>query len=79
MSHQSVTERLSELRQKYLEQPSQNDSHFADSPKMAKLKKKLIALEKERCQLKMAQKDYKAVDQKIAALKESFTEKHEGG
>ncbi|MDY4761359.1 hypothetical protein [Streptococcus thoraltensis] len=79
MSHQSVIERLSELRQKYIEQPSQNDSHFVDSPQMTKMKKKLIALEKERCYLKMAQKDCKAVDQKIADLKESFAEKHEGG
>ncbi|WP_438467998.1 hypothetical protein [Streptococcus pluranimalium] len=79
MSHQSITERLSELRQKYIEQPSQNDSHFVDSPKMTKMKKKLMALEKERCQLKLTQKDCQVVDQKIADLKEAFAEENKGG
>lgn len=79
MSHQSVNERLSELRQKYIEQPSPHDGHLVDSPKTAKMKKKLMALEIERCQLKMTQKDCKVIDQKIANLKKSFIENNEGG
>lgn len=75
MSQQSVTDRLTHLRQKYLEHPSQRETSICDSPKGEKLKKKLMTLEKERCQRKMANRDCQAIEEKMAILKQSFNRK----
>lgn len=40
--------------------------------KMLKIKKKLVALEMERCQKKIEHKDATKTDQKIAELKQQF-------
>lgn len=79
MSHQSVTELLSTLRHKYIDQPTSKTPHFEDAPDLAKLKKKLMVLEKEKCHLKMTHQDCQAIDQKIADLKDAYAKKHEGG
>lgn len=72
MSQESVTDRLTHLRQKYLEHPPQQEGSVFDSPKGEKLKKKLMTLEKERCQRKMANRDCQAIEEKMAALKQAF-------
>ncbi|MFU2204534.1 hypothetical protein ACMZ62_05460 [Streptococcus pluranimalium] len=79
MSEQSLTERLFELRQKYIDDPVSEELKQGTFEQSKRIKKKLMTLEMERCQLKMAHRDHRHVDERIASLKQACRSKNEGG
>lgn len=80
MSHLTLTERLDEMRQKYIDERTGNHLESLgscnDLRQLKKVKKKLLALEKERCQLLIEKKDITAITQKITHLKTLYMAKN---
>ena len=77
MDKQYLREKLDAMRQNFVESTHQeravdvlDQAHM--SKKMLKIKKKLVALEMERCQRKIEHKDCSKIDQKIKEQKEIF-------
>ena len=77
MDKQYLREKLDTMRQKFVESTHHeravgvlDQAHM--SKKMLKIKKKLVALEMERCQRKIEHKDSSKIDQKIKEQKEIF-------
>ncbi|EHJ57378.1 hypothetical protein HMPREF9318_02029 [Streptococcus urinalis FB127-CNA-2] len=76
MTNTTVTDRIEQLRQRYLYNPCESqDLTFqsnGNQKQIAKLKKKLMMLEKERCQKRFEKKDIQAIYQKIKETKDQF-------
>ena len=77
MDKQYLREKLEAMRQNFVESTHHeravgvlDEAHM--SKKMLKIKKKLVALEMERCQKKIEHKDCSKIDQKIQEQKEIF-------
>ena len=77
MDKQYLREKLDAMRQKFVESTHHeravgvlDQAHM--SKKMLKIKKKLVALEMERCQRKIEHKDCSKIDQKNKEQKERF-------
>ena len=77
MDKQYLREKLEAMRHNFVESTHHeravgvlDEAHM--SKKMLKIKKKLVALEMERCQKKIEHKDCSRVDQKIQEQKEIF-------
>ncbi|EHD31714.1 hypothetical protein SPAR19_0648 [Streptococcus pneumoniae GA11184] len=77
MDKQYLHEKLDAMRQNFVESTYHeravgvlDQAHM--SKKMLKIKKKLVALEMERCQRKIEHKDCSKIDQKIKEQKEIF-------
>ncbi|VTS46648.1 Uncharacterised protein [Streptococcus porcinus] len=76
MSNTNLVDRIQTMRQKYINNyPTEKlkaDYTCSDIRKAKKLKKKLIALEKERCHKLIEHIDVTEIDQKIAILKNNY-------
>lgn len=77
MDKQYLKEKLDGLRQNFVESTAHERAvgvldEARMSKKMIKIKKKLVALEMERCQKKIEHKDLAKIDQKILEQKELF-------
>ena len=77
MDKQYLREKLESMRHNFVESTQHErqvgvlgEEHM--SKKMLKIKKKLVALEMERCQKKIEHKDCSKIDQKIKEQKEIF-------
>lgn len=77
MSVNSIKSRIQEMKGKYIEAHEdhgcQGDLTCSNLKKAKKIKKKLLALEKERCQCMLENKDLTSINQKIAQLKGAYT------
>ena len=72
MDKQYLHEKLAGLRNKYVE--SANEEMTVGFLDEAKMNKKLVNLEMERCQKMIEHRDLSKIDQKISAQKELFKE-----
>ncbi|VTS25722.1 hypothetical protein [Streptococcus pseudoporcinus] len=76
MPDTNLVDRIQSMRQKYINNyPTESlKANYVcqDIKKAKKLKKKLIALEKERCHKLIEHADISDIDQKIAVLKNSY-------
>lgn len=77
MDKQFLKEKLDGLRHNFVESTTHERAvgmldEARMSKKMIKIKKKLVALEMERCQKKIEHKDCSKIDQKILEQKELF-------
>lgn len=76
MSETTLMSRIQEMRHKYIETSDEHHCHedynCQNLRKAKKIKKKLIALEKERCHRLIEHHDVTKIDQQIASLKNDF-------
>ncbi len=75
MIDQQLSNRIKELKLKYLEEnltESDKDFTCSDYKKAKKIKKRLLSLEKERCHRLIEHQDIQSIDDKIAILKASY-------
>ncbi|MBP2623391.1 hypothetical protein [Streptococcus oricebi] len=78
MDKQYLQDKLADLRSRYIESSTSQDSLISKydqdqmTKKMLRIKKKLLALEMERCQKKIEHRDLSKVDQKISQQKTLF-------
>lgn len=77
MDKEYLKNKIEGLRQHFVESTvHERATGFYDevhmTKKMLKIKKKLVALEMERCQKKIEHKDVTKTDQKIAEIKQQF-------
>ncbi|MGH2269424.1 hypothetical protein ACRPMK_06105 [Streptococcus uberis] len=76
MIDNQLRSRIEEMKCKYLEAQENisKSSSMActDMRKAKKIKKKLLTLEKERCQYILEHRDISAIDEKIALLKSAY-------
>lgn len=76
MNQTLLTQSLTELRSKYLEKKSVCDmaQGHERSRKMAKIKKKMVALERERCHKLLEKRDITHIDFKIEEQKQLYSQ-----
>ncbi|EHJ52805.1 hypothetical protein [Streptococcus macacae] len=76
MNQTAITQHLSEMREKYLDKKSACDMAQGRerSRKMVKIKKKLVTLERERCQKLLGQRDPSQIDAKIEEQKKLYSQ-----
>ena len=78
MDKQYLQDRLADLRNRYIESSTNQDgltnnyNQVQMTKKMLRIKKKLLALEMERCQKKIEHRDLSKIDQKISQQKTLF-------
>ncbi|WMB27690.1 hypothetical protein N1496_06165 [Streptococcus didelphis] len=75
MTDTDLTNRIQKMRQKYVDHDLSNlkqGDYTCQDIRKAKTKKRLIALEKERCHRLIEHADVSHIDQKIASLKSDY-------